>query len=236
MWPIGTCSSLPAGIERRPHRARDLAVQRRHGVGAAAQLQRQHRHAERLAVVVRVDPAERHELVRSRVPSASRSGPRCSSTSSGGKRSWPAGTGVWVVKTTCARHAAERLPGVDAFGLHPLAHQLERGERAVAFVEVHDARRDAQRRERPHAADAEQQLLADADAIVAAVEPRGQLAILGLVALDVRVEQQQRVAPDRQLPDARGDRAGAGLDRDRDRLAVARSPAGSAAARLSTSR
>ncbi len=33
-------------------------------------------------------------------PNASRSGPRCSSTSSPGKRSCPAGTGVWVVKTT----------------------------------------------------------------------------------------------------------------------------------------
>ena len=58
-------------------------------------------------------------------------------------------------------------------------------------------------RERADAADAEQQFLPDADALVAAVEPRGQLAVLGLVALDVRVEQQQRVAADRQLPDAR---------------------------------
>ena len=76
------------------------------------------------------------------------------------------------------RDAPERFPRVDAFGLHPLADQLERGERAVPFVEVDDAGRDAQRVERAHAADAEQQLLADADAIVAAVEPRGQLAIL----------------------------------------------------------
>ena len=80
-----------------------------------------------------------------------------------------------------------------------------------------DAGRDAQRGERPHAADAEQQLLADADALVAAVEPRRQLAILGLVAVDVRVEQQQRVAADRELPDARGDRAGARVDRHDDR-------------------
>ena len=99
--------------------------------------------------------------------------------------------------------------------LHPLADQLERRKRAVPFVQVHDARRDAQRRERAHAADAEQQLLADADALVAAVEPRRQLAILGLVAVDVRVEQQQRVAADRQLPDAGRDRAGARLDRRR---------------------
>ncbi len=84
-----------------------------------------------------------------------------------------------------------------------------------------DAGRDAEGGERAHAADAEQQFLADADAVVAAVEPRRQLAIFGLVALDVRVEQQQRVAADRQLPDARGNRAGARLDRHRDRHAVA---------------
>ena len=136
-----------------------------------------------------------------------------------------------VVKTTCADDAAQRFPGVDAFGGHPLPHQLEAGERAVSFVQVQDARRDAQRRERPHAADAEQQFLADADALVAAVEPRRQLAILRLVAVDVRVEQQQRVAADRQLPDARDDRAGARLDRDSDRRAVRCAPAGSAARR-----
>ena len=66
-----------------------------------------------------------------------------------------------------------------------------------------DARRNAHRREHTDAADAEQQFLTDAHAIVAAVQPRRQLAILGLIALDVRVEQQQRVPPDGQLPDAR---------------------------------
>ena len=60
----------------------------------------------------------------------------------------------------------QRLPGVDAFALHAMAHQLEGGERAVPFVEMRDARRDAHRDQRAHAADAEQQLLADADAVV----------------------------------------------------------------------
>ena len=48
MWPIGTRSSVLARIEPGPHRPRDAAVQRRHRVGAVRQLQRQHRHAERL--------------------------------------------------------------------------------------------------------------------------------------------------------------------------------------------
>ena len=83
-------------------------------------------------------------------------------------------------------------------GRHPLADHLQPGEGAVPFVQVEHARVDAQRLQRADAADAQQQLLADAHAVVAAVEPRRQLAVLGLVALDVGVEQQQRVAPDRE--------------------------------------
>ena len=85
-----------------------------------------------------------------------------------------------------------------------------------------DAGRDAQRRQRPHAADAEQQLLADADAVVAAVETRGQLAILGLVAFDVESSSSSVLRPTASCPDAGGDRAGPRLDRDRDRRAVVR--------------
>ena len=113
------------------------------------------------------------------------------------------------------RDAPERFPGVDALDHHPLADELERGEGAVSLVEVQDAGCDAERRERADAADAEEQLLPDADPVVAAVEPRRQLPILGLIAVDVRIEEEQRVAADRELPDARGDRPGAGLDRDR---------------------
>ena len=98
--------------------------------------------------------------------------------------------------------------------LHALTHQLERGERTVPFVQMNDAGRDAQRVKGAHAADAEQQLLPDAHAAVAAVESGGELAVFGPIALDVGVEQQQRAAADGQLPDARGDRACSRLDRD----------------------
>ena len=118
------------------------------------------------------------------------------------------------------RDSAQRFGGADAFGLHALARQLERGKRAVPFVEVDDAGRDAERRQRLDPADAEQQLLADADAIVAAVEPRRQAAIFGLIAVDVGIEQQQRVPADGQLPHARDERAGARVDADGDRLAA----------------
>ena len=69
---------------------------------------------------------------------------------------------------------------------------------------------------------AEQQLLADADALIAAVQPGGQLAVLGTVAVDVGVEQQQRVASDGDPPHARDDPAGPRLDLDRHRHAVVR--------------
>ncbi len=117
--------------------------------------------------------------------------------------------------------APQCLPRVDAFDDHALADEFERGEGAVALVQVEDARRDTKRRQRADAADAKQQLLTDADAIVAAVQARGELAILGLVAFDVRVEQQQGIAADRELPHARGDGSSPRLHRHGDWNAVA---------------
>ena len=65
-----------------------------------------------------------------------------------------------------------------------------------------------------------QDLLADALVLVAAVEPVGDAAQVGLVLLDVGVEQQQRHAPDGGLPDPRRERAVARhRDLDEHRLA-----------------
>ena len=162
--------------------------------------------------VVRVDPAEAHEVIVAEAASI-RAADRDALRSSAGVKAVVAGRHRRVGgEDDLRRDAADRFGRLDALGLHPLPHQLERRERAVPFVEMHDAGRDAERRERAHAADAEQQFLADAHAAVAAVEARGQLAVLRAVALDVRIEQQQRVAADGELPDPRGDRAGAGLD------------------------
>ena len=157
------------------------------------------------------------------MPSASRSGPRCSSTRSGEKRSWPAGTGVWVVKTIVRGDDAQRLAAPTG----PRAPSAARTNSSAAKALWPSFRWAtpgvyAERAQRPRPADAEQQLLADAGPLVAAVEPRGQLAILGRVAFDVRVEQQQGAAPDRHRPDPRRDRAGAGLDADGDGAAVLR--------------
>ena len=69
--------------------------------------------------------------------------------------------------------------------------------------------------QRAHAADAEQQLLQEAVLAAAAVEAVGDVAERVLVLGDVGVEQQQRHAADRDLPDPRVQRA-AVRQRERD--------------------
>ena len=48
--------------EMGPHAARDVAVQRAHGVGAPRELQADDGHAERFVLVLRLDAAEAHQL------------------------------------------------------------------------------------------------------------------------------------------------------------------------------
>ncbi len=75
--------------------------------------------------------------------------------------------------------------------------------------------------QRPHATDAEQQLLAQTVLGGAAVQPVGDLDVVVGVALDVGVEHQQRHPPDRGHPDP-GEQVGPVglLDRDGRRAAV----------------
>ncbi len=76
-----------ARIQPRPHCARDFAVQRRYRIGAARELQAQHRHAEIFAADCPDSRAPAPSAAPGRVPSASRNGPRCSSIRSASKRS-----------------------------------------------------------------------------------------------------------------------------------------------------
>ena len=87
-----------------------------------------------------------------------------------------------MVKTVCWATSRRAVVEAHAVVLHPLADGLERGEGAVPFVQMIHAGRDAQGLQRPHAAHAGHQFLADARAVVAAVEPGGQFAVLGAVA------------------------------------------------------
>jgi hypothetical protein len=122
------------------------------------------------------------------------------------------------VNTVC--WATQRLVEADAVGLHHVADGFQRGERAVSFVQVINAGRDAQGLQCPRAADPQHQLLADARAVVASVKPAGQVAVFGAVAVDVAVEQVQADSADLHQPDLRHQLAGAGVDGNVNRLAV----------------
>ena len=117
----------------------------------------------------------------------------------------PAGTGVWVVNTVLDAHHGQRgvevQPGVDQ-----LADPLDAEEAGVALVHVeHLGRGQAldlgERADRPHPADAGQDLLLDPVFLVAAVEPVGDAAQIVLVLRDVGVQQQQRNSTDLGDPD-----------------------------------
>ena len=90
----------------------------------------------------------------------------------------------------------------------------------MALVHVPDLGRDAEQAQRSHAADAQDDLLADARVLIAAVQPRGQVAIGRRVLRHVAVEQHQRHAADLDLPEAGVQRATRQFDRDHQRLAV----------------
>ena len=106
--------------------------------------------------------------------------------------------------------------------LHQVPHMFEREKGRVAFVHVIDGGLQTQGLQRAIAADAEQDLLADAHLAVAAVELVGDVAILRAgIGANVGVEQVERDAADLHPPDLRIDRVPARSHLDHQRLAVA---------------
>ena len=108
----------------------------------------------------------------------------------------------------------------EALALHQLAHALEAEEGAVALVHVPDGGAVAEGTHGAHAADAEDDLLADAHLAVAAVEAGAELAVLRGVAVDVGVHQVDGDAADLDAPDLGIDGAAGQVDVDQDRLAL----------------
>jgi hypothetical protein len=94
---------------------------------------------------------------------------------------------------------ADRLVRLEPVVLHAVPSELEHRERAVSFVQVNDARRDAERAKRAHPAHAEDELLLNAHSLVAAVEARAELAIGVAVCRVARVEQQEAYGTDPHL-------------------------------------
>ena len=111
---------------------------------------------------------------------------------------------------------ADRLERV--VGVRPVRDErtqpLELEERRVPLVQVEDVRLDPERRQRADAADAEQQLLADAVLAIAAVERVGEPVDLEQVERHDADGRGHVLAPDRRL-----DRLAGQLDRDGDVLA-----------------
>jgi hypothetical protein len=93
------------------------------------------------------------------------------------------------------QRALERVARFQA-----LTDPLKDDEGGVPLVEMPDHRIDAERAKRTHAADAENDLLLDSRFAVAAVQPRGQLAIPRRVLLEVGVEEEQPRVPQAHAP------------------------------------
>ena len=77
----------------------------------------------------------------------------------------------------------------------------------MALVHVVHARRHLHGPQRFYAADAQQQVLLNPQFLIAAVQPRRQLAVLFRVVGHVAVEQQYPNTPDLEGPDAQRDLA-----------------------------
>ncbi len=106
------------------------------------------------------------------------------------------------------------LVEVEAVVAHVEADLFQRQEGGVAFVHVEDGGLEAHGLQGAHAADAEDDFLADAGVDVAAVERIGDVAVLRQHVIgDVGVEQVEGDAADVELPDLDEDVAGGQLDR-----------------------
>ena len=119
-------------------------------------------------------------------------------------------------------HDLQRVLGIAARVLDQAPHALDAEEAGVALVHVEHRGLDAARGERLDAADAEQDLLAQAVLAVAAVEAVGDGALGRRVLGHVRVEQQQRHAADVDAPEHGVQRRRPGAARDPDARAVRR--------------
>ncbi len=206
--PIGTSSAGTSGQRSREHLAADHAVELGDAVGPAGEAQAHHRHVEPLVGGVAGAVAERHELVE-RDADLARPPAEVLVDQLAGEAVDAGGHRRVGREDAAGPHGLDGLAVGEARVLHELADALEAEEAGVALVRVEHLRVDAQRAERPHAADAEEDLLAQAVLGVAAVEAVGDAAQLGRVLVDVGVEEVQRDPTDLRLPDA-GDERGAG--------------------------
>ena len=193
-----------AGVHPLPHAARHMAVQLAHPVVALGEPQGQGGHRKRwppllllerdvhklVAGEVQLGPVAPEELLHHR----QREGVVAGRHRRVGR------------KDALLLHVAHGLVEGHALG-HQLTAELQHEEGRVALVHVPDIRLVAKAPQGAHTADAQHQLLRDAHLLVAAVEPRRELAILGAIRVDVGVHQEERHAANLELVDLGVDRA-----------------------------
>ena len=200
------------GVEARPqageHLPADLAVQGADAVDPLRQPHAHDGHVEHLRVAAGEGlGAERQHPVR-RQRRVAPCPLNWRATRSRLNRSIPAGTGVCVVNTVPARHISRASSKVRP---RPTYSRIRSTPRKPAWPSLvwktsgsGCAGGRAEGPDRPDAADAQQQFLAQPVLAAAAVEPVGDLAQRRVVLLHVGVEQQQRDPADLRDPDLRG--------------------------------
>ena len=201
-----------------PHGAGDFTVQRGNRIGAPRELQAEHGHAETFVAFGMLAPqghesfpgktealAERTEVLFDEIG--------IEAIMAGGHGS----VGGEDHFTGNPRHG---LLEADALFFHALANGFEDHKCAMSFVQVQDARGDAERFQSAQTAHAKEQFLMHAHAAVAPVQARRHLAVLGGIAFHVGIEQKQIATAHSNAPDFCADRTMTGIDLHHDRSAV----------------
>ena len=125
---------------------------------------------------------------------------RCSSTSATGKVSFPAGTGVCVVKTVERAATSAAVSRSRPLLFRKVLDAGDGQECRVPFIHVAHRRFQPRRNERAESTHGQQQLLAETHEVVATIKTGGQLAIVRRVLRHVRVQQVEPDAPHREHP------------------------------------
>ena len=154
-------------------------------------------------------------------PSVPQAFARCVSTRLNGNASWPAGTGVCVVKIV-VRRTSSSAESNESPRSSRSRMRCSTTNAACPSLRCQAAGVDAHRLQRADAADAEDDLLLHARFAIAAVEPRRQLAVPRGVLLQIGVEQIQLHAAEPHAPHRDEDAAVAERHGDDARFPVGR--------------
>ena len=136
----------PPRPEMGPHPPRTWPCRLLTAFALPRELQPQHGHAEGFVLVLRFDAAQAHQLLEGNAQFVAErtkvlfNQVAVEAVVAGGNRRVRG-------EDRAMGHFAQADFEAHAVFLHPLADRLQRGERAVAFVEMINARRDAQRRQ-----------------------------------------------------------------------------------------